>query len=277
MLLKMLGVQFVLYDQPEGWSTMTEKRSLRHLWLLILSITMVISIVTFPFQVLAEPDYDILQISTSYKSLLSNPERTGMLDRIVREAFERIGVEVEIVFNPTGRSLSDVNEGFADGELNRIKGMEENFPDLVRVPEPNMVMDFVAFSKKDLEIEGWDSIKDLYIGIVKGWKILEENTKGFPHVTLVPSETELFRMLDMGRIDVALYSKLTGYEQIKLRGLKGIRHLEPPLVSRKMYLYLYKEHEDLVPSVAEALRSMKKDGTYLKIVEKATSHLTQEF
>jgi polar amino acid transport system substrate-binding protein len=255
---------------------MTKKRDLQHLSVCFLIIQVVIIINLFPFRACAASERQVLTISTSYKSLLSIPERTGMLDRIVIEAFDRIGFDVEIVFNPTGRSLSDVNEGFADGELNRIEGMEAGFPNLVRVQEPNMIMHFVAFAKKDLEIEGWESLRDLHIGIVKGWKILEENTKGFPHVTLVPSETELFRMLDMGRIDVALYSKLTGYEQIQQRRLTGIWHLEPPLASRNMYLYLNREHEDIVPSVAKALRSMKEDGTYMQIVEEVTSHLTQE-
>ena len=110
----------------------------------------------------------ILIVSTSYKSLLSTPDQKGMLDLLVKEAFRRIGLEAEIVFNLTGRSLSDVNEGLADGELNRIEGMEKNFPNLVMVPEPNMVMDFVAFSKRDLPIDGWDSIRGLRVGIVRG-------------------------------------------------------------------------------------------------------------
>jgi polar amino acid transport system substrate-binding protein len=110
-----------------------------------------------------------------------------MLDLLVKEAFSRIGLEAEIVFNPTGRSLSDVNEGLADGELNRIEGMEKNFPNLVRVPEPNMVMDFVAFSKKEYIINGWESISDLRIGIVKGWN-LRENTAAFPCNLCPPNE-----------------------------------------------------------------------------------------
>jgi polar amino acid transport system substrate-binding protein len=197
-----------------------------------------------------------------------------MLDRIVVEAFRRIGMEAEIVFNPTGRSLEDVNEGLADAELNRIEGMEKNYPNLAMVPEPNMVMDFVAFSKEKREIRDWDSIKNLSIGIVKGWKILENNTQGFPEVTLVPSETELFNMLDLDRIEVALYDRLTGYEQIYLRGFKGMFTLDPPLASREMFLYLNRKHEALLEPLAEALREMKRDGTYDNLVEEATAHLT---
>ena len=215
----------------------------------------------------------VFRISTSYKSLLSTPEQTGMLDMLIKEAFRRSGLRAEIVFTPTERSMYDVDAGLLDGEINRIEGMEKNFPNLVMVPEPNMVMDFVAFSKRNLPIDGWESIRDLRIGIVKGWKILEENTAGFPDVTLVPTETELFNMLDKDRIDVALYDRLTGYEQIHLRGFEGMFHLEPPLASREMFLYLNREHESLAGPLAQALRSMKEDGTWSRIVAETTAHL----
>jgi polar amino acid transport system substrate-binding protein len=216
---------------------------------------------------------DTFHISTSYKSLLSNSEQTGMLDRILKEAFRRIGLQAEIVFTPTERSLADVNAGLLDAELNRIEGMEQNFPNLVRVPEPNMTMDFVAFSKHDHDVSSWESIKNLYIGVIRGWKILEENTRDFPNVTLVPTETELFTMLGKERLDIALYDKLTGYEYLKQHGFTDIRHLEPPLVSRDMFLYLHVKHSDLLDDVAEAIRSMKVDGTYQRIVSETTAHL----
>jgi polar amino acid transport system substrate-binding protein len=92
-------------------------------------------------------------------------------------------------------------------------------------------------------------------------------------VILVPTETELFNMLDKNRLDVALYSKLAGYEQLMLRGLSDIYHLEPPLASREMYLYLNKKHAHLADEVAEALRDMKEDGAYDLIVQKTTGHL----
>ncbi len=219
---------------------------------------------------------DTFYISTSYKSLLSNSEQTGMLDKILKEAFRRIGMQAEIVFTPTERSLVDVNAGLLDAEINRIEGMEENLPNLVRVPEPNMTMDFVAFSKYEHDVSSWESIKNLYIGVIQGWKILEKNTRDFPNVTLAPTETELFTMLEKERLDIALYDKLTGYEYLSQHGFTGIRHLEPPLVSRDMFLYLHIKHSDLLDDVAEALRSMKADGTYDQIVRESTAHLFVE-
>jgi polar amino acid transport system substrate-binding protein len=209
---------------------------------------------------------DPLLVSTSYNNLLSNRENTGMLDRIVLEAFDRIDVEAEIVFSETEQSLVDVNGGLLDVEMNRIEGMEAAFPNLVRVPEPNMVMRFVAFASREIRIDGWQSIRPLYIGIVHGWKILESNTEGFPGVVLVPTEVELFNMLHKDRIDIALYAQLTGYAALSELGYNEIFHLEPPLATREMYMYVHQSHAEIVDKLAEALREMKLDGTYHSIV-----------
>lgn len=220
-----------------------------------------------------EANDKVIRISTSYRNLLSTSDCSGMLDQIVIEAFRRIGIKAEIVFTTTKRSLVDVNDGLLDGELNRIEGMEQSFPNLVRVPEPNMQMHFVAFSKKDISISDWESIKELRIGIVRGWKILEQNTKDFPNVTYLTEIATLFEMLAMDRLDVVLYSKLTGYEELHKLGYDDIHHLTPPLCVSDMFLYLYKSHKELVAPVAEALREMKMDGTYDKIVQETTCHL----
>lgn len=212
---------------------------------------------------------DVFTISTSYNNLLSNPAGNGMLDRIMYAVFERLDIPCEIVFTGTERSLHDVNSGVLDAEMNRIAGMEEMYPNLVRVPEPNMVMEFVAFAREDYPIDSWESIRNLDIGIVKGWKILENNTEGFPFVTFVPTEVELFNMLRKDRIDVALYSRLTGYAVIKELAITGIRHLDPPLAKREMFLYVHTSKAYLAEDIAGALRALKADGTYDRIVREA--------
>lgn len=213
-----------------------------------------------------------IRVSTSYRNLLSNPECSGMLDRIVQEAFRRIGVRAEIVFTNTRRSLVDVNDGVLDAEINRIEGMERSYPNLVQVPEPNMQMHFVAFAKEDIPISGWGSIRRLRVGMVQGWKILEQHTKNFPNLTSLTEISKLFELLERDRLDVVLYSKLTGYEELYKLGYKDIQALSPPLVVKDMFLYLNKSHKDLATPMAEALREMKQDGTYDKIIDDTACH-----
>lgn len=213
-----------------------------------------------------------LRISTSYHGLLSNPSQTGMLDQVVIEASRRIGRKAEIVFVTTKRSLVAVNDGQFDGELNRIKGMEKSFPNLVRVPEPNMQMQFVAFAKRDIPISDWESLRQLKVGFVSGWKILERNTKDFPNLTRVVDVDNLFRMLHLDRLDVVLYSKLTGYEHLNNLGFEDINALSPPLAVKDMFLYLHSSNKDLILPLARAMRAMKRDGTYDHIVEEAVAN-----
>ena len=66
---------------------------------------------------------------------------------IAKEAFRRIGVEIELPYLPTERSISAANDGLHDGELNRIAGMEKIYPNLIRVDESMMDFEFVGLTK----------------------------------------------------------------------------------------------------------------------------------
>lgn len=217
-------------------------------------------------------------IGTSYKSLLSEPDGSGLLDRLAVEAFRRIGISVDVTFLPTERSVILANTGIHDGELNRIEGLEQWYPNLVRVPESNMDFSFVAFSKNmNLATTDWTTLKSYRIGFIKGWKILEKNLKDYPDITYANSAEQLFKLLDKGHIDVAIYGELVGYAQLKNMGLSDIKALQPPLAKRKMYMYLNVKHKKMVLKVAEALREMKSDGTYDQIVEQATAPYVKGF
>ncbi len=256
----MLINQFRLFSSPEALRTIPRARTL-------ISCGLFVAVTLLSMPLVAQEGSAPFTISTSYHNLLSNADGTGMLDRIIVDALGRCGIEAQIVFTETDRSLVDVNTGILDAEMNRIEGIDAEYPNLIRVPEPNMTMEFVAFATRDYEIDGWESIRELDVGIVRGWKILETHTEGFPNLHFVPTEAELFEMLQRDRIDVALYARLTGYAALAEMGIEGVHHLTPPLASREMFLYVHRTHAELVADIAEALRSQKRDGTYQAIVD----------
>jgi polar amino acid transport system substrate-binding protein len=199
-----------------------------------------------------------------------------MLDNIAREAFRRIGRELELPYLPAERSLIAANDGLHDGELNRIAGMEQTYPNLMRVDESMMVFEFVGFTKDAALMGGqWENLRSYRIGLIKGWKILEANVGHFPHVTYFHSAEALFKGMDSGRVDVALYGKKIGYAIIADLGLKKIRAVEPPFAKREMFMYLHKKHRELLAPLAAALRTMKIDGSYNAIVRQALSPYEQ--
>lgn len=73
-------------------------------------------------------------------------------------------------------------------------------------------------------------------------------------------------MLDGGRIDLALYTRTDGLALARGMGLSSVAPLSPALKDVDMFLYLNRKHEALVPKLAQALREMKADGSYNRIL-----------
>lgn len=204
---------------------------------------------------------------------LSNSSDTGIIDLVIKEAFKRIGIiDVSIENLPAERSLINANKGLTGGEFIRIAGLDNVYPNLIQVPEKIIDFEFVGFSKNiDIKTTGWESLKPYSIGIITGWKILENNVVGTAHRTDVEDPCQLFRLLSLDRAGIVIFEKLEGIGMIKTLGLQGIKILEPPLAKKEMFLYLHKKHKKLVPMVAAALKEMKNDGTYENILKEGLS------
>ncbi len=204
-----------------------------------------------------------LLLSTFIGPPLSTPDQTGMYDLVLKEAFSRLGMEIDIIQLPAERSLTNANKGITDGDFVRISGLENIYQDLVMVPEKITDFEFVAFSRRmNFRTTDWQFLRPYNVAIVRGWKILEENITGTQSLVRAQNQNILFTLLDRDRTDIVVYSRFEGYSLIKKLEIKGIKALEPPLAVREMFLYLNKKHEKLAPLVADTLREMKSDGTF---------------
>lgn len=204
----------------------------------------------------------------------STPDGRGFEDLILKEAFRRVGLDVRITPLPSERALINVNQGIDDGLFVKVAGVEAGYPNLVRVPEPVCDYEFAAFGRDpSLDITGYPSLAPLSIAFIRGWKNPEAATVGMKSVTRVKDDEALFEMLLHGRVDVIVYEALQGRVWIRNHGLKGIHRLGPPLAATEMYLYLNVRHGDLAPRLAAALKAMKADGTWRRIVDSVVGGL----
>lgn len=192
----------------------------------------------------------------------------GFLDLVVRRIFNEAGLSVRLVRLPAERALRNANAGIDDGELTRIKGIDETYTSLVMLPESIIRWDFVALTRdKTIQVRNWKDLEKYNIGYIRGWKILERNTRNCRNVSIVSSPDELFAMLDKGRIDIALYSKWMGLAIVKRKNMQGVRVLSPPLEQREMYIYLNKKHSAHVEKITAALRKLKNSGEYQRLFD----------
>jgi polar amino acid transport system substrate-binding protein len=196
----------------------------------------------------------------------SRADGTGFEDRIVSEAFRRIGVAVKLVRLPSERALQNADKGIDDGNYVRIAGLSGLYPNLIMVPEPMSEFAFTAFTRDPgLKTAAWADLRTRRVAIVIGWKIAEQHLEGAPSITRVRDEEGLFTLLDKGRVEVVVSSLHSGAAIIRAHGYTGVRALAPPLSVQPMYLYLNKKHAALVPKLAEALRNMRRDGTLQRL------------
>jgi len=206
---------------------------------------------------------------------LGTPERNGFLNQVVEGMLKSINYQPNYEYVFEARGLRNLNEGIDDGNLPRVAGLEKSFPNIRMVPGKVMDFDFQVFSKnKKIKIQGWNSFDSLDVAFVKGWKILEKNIKA-KSVTTVPTVQHLFKLLENNRVDIVIYERWQGVGIAKSLGFTDIKPVEPPLVTKEMFLYVNKKHEGIIPSLSKALKQMKSNGQYQKIKESTLSKAAQ--
>jgi len=216
--------------------------------------------------VLADAGKTLVISNGATKPPMHTKDFTGFIDIILGTALKRIGYQLDTRALPNERSLINADRGIIDGESNRIAGLDEVYPNLIRVPEKIMDWEFVAFATQDIDMaNGWESLTPHLTCFITGWKIFEFNVPRETVVTKIKHPEQLFILLDKNRVDIALYELWQGLGLIQKFNYKGIRALSPPLAKKEMFTYLNKKHVNLVPKLAQSLKELKADGTYERI------------
>ena len=179
---------------------------------------------------------------------------------VLIEAYQHIGMKIKVKYQPAARALITSNTGLADGEVQRIYGINKKYTNLVMVPISIGKFGGYVFTKNiEFRINGWNSLKPYKIGVVRGVMFTDKGTEGMNR-SLITNKTQLFLLLDRGRIDIAVTAYLTGLHGIKESKVKGIKILRPPVQEYALYHYLHKKHADLIPKLTPILEKMEKEG-----------------
>lgn len=211
----------------------------------------------------------VILLNTTGQSPLNTDNQKGFMDEVAAEAFRRINVKLQTVHLPAERGLKYSNRGIIDGELVRVKGIDKRYTNLIRVPEKIMDWEFVTFSYKPVSLaNGWKDLSGKSVAHINGWKILEKNIPANSEVIRVSNVDYLFNLLRRNRTDYAIYEKWGGKYLLSMMSMNDVILGQPPLAVKEVFIYLHKKHKALVPQLTKALVSMKKDGSYKKLVNK---------
>jgi len=196
-----------------------------------------------------------LVLNTSNDPPNSTDAANGICDLVLQEACRRLAIELTIVRLPSERALLNANDGVDDGNFARVAGLSETYPNLIQVPESITRFEFVAITGgKQFTPANWASLEPYDVGIITGWKILEQNITGVKSLTRVADRHILFNLLKAGRVDCIVYDQRQAQVAAKDESFSAMTILQPQLAVREMYPYLHKRHQNLVPRLAEAIR-----------------------
>lgn len=179
---------------------------------------------------------------------------------ILKEAYGQMGYNIRIERYPPTRALYMSNEGHVDGEMHRIDGMSNSYPNLIQVPVVvGKLIGEVYTIHEDFVVDGFESLRPYRIGVRRGIVFSERGTKGMD-VLRADTIEQLLRSLMARHTDVVVLNRLDGQTLIESFAGSGIRSLKPPVVEVDFYHYVNATHAHLVPELTRILKDMESSG-----------------
>ncbi len=205
----------------------------------------------------------------------SLPEQ-GFFSAVSKAVFKRAGYDIKIQFLPWKRALEEARSGKYDGLLGAYhnKGRAKNF----YYPDPLYSSDevFIQYKGKGIEYTKVEDLKGYSIGGMRGAaNLVELKARGFD-VRETVNDMQSLMKLNSSRIDLVLMGRPQVLYMLennaKLKSLAGhVEILEPPYKSSSLYCPISKKRMDgkiIVKKFNEALKAMKVDGSYSKILKR---------
>lgn len=200
---------------------------------------------------------------------------------VLLKAYQDLGINLNIIHTPVGRSLLLANNGEVDGEVSRITKIEKEYKNLIRVPVPINYVDIRMFSYNKKLLMHDTNISSFYrIGCVKGVilieKIITELGETCQSVTGFKQAVE---MLNQNKLDALILPLSVGLHFKKVDPLFINSFYGKTLAKEPLFHYLHNKNHTLVAKLTNILTKMEIDiyaKTYQESSNKALFNLNKK-
>jgi len=203
-----------------------------------------------------------------------NMKNQGYVAEVVKEAFKRGGIEVELKFYQWSRVVGLAKAGKVDGYFPEYyaDGVKEYAAFSEAMPGGPLGF----FKRKDQDIS-YNTLKDLEgykIGVVKGYVNTEEfDNAAFLTRDIAKDDLTNLKKLAAGRLDLMVADKFVGTFLMNANlpdKAKEIEFLAKPLAEPELFVCISNKVEgqaDKVAAFNKGLAEIKADGTLDKILK----------
>lgn len=205
-----------------------------------------------------------------------NLQEGGFFTALSREAFKRAGYELKVVFVPWKRAVEQAKNGHYDGLLGAYFIDERteyfNFTDSIAKNEEF----FIQRKGGGITYAQIEDLKKYTIGGIRGGvQVSELIQKGF-NIDVATDEIGNIKKLNAKRVDLIIMGKqqlhylLRNNEELK-QSKREVQFLIPPFKTYDLFNTITKKivgGEDIVRKFNKALKDMRADGSYDKILKR---------
>ena len=187
---------------------------------------------------------------------------------LLADIYKKAGLVLKVQPMPGARANASALAGDTDGEVARIQAYATKNSTLVKVEPGYYYLTTGAFAKaeKGISISSKDNLKKYKVGIVRGVAHAEAATDGLSGVQVAGDTDQLYKLLDSGRIDVAIDEAINGPIVAKKLGLKDIK-LVGEIAKLDLFNILTPGKKELAPKISAAIKSMKETGELSKLIK----------
>lgn len=193
---------------------------------------------------------------------------------LMEEAYAELDIELTYLDMPRARSIVEANAGRIAGELGRLPGLEQDYPNLIRVDFPLFQYQLVIVA--DRRQCGLCELNDLenlaYVNGMQGVEhLLAEHDYQRPVVQALDLE-QLQLMYRSHRVKAII---LNDFEAQQLGLLDDPHNIAVPVLTELGYHYVHKQHAALVPQLYDVLNRMHSAGRVTAIMREAGARSSQ--
>jgi len=226
------------------------------------------------------PRADTVDITTGHYPPWTDSKQPGdgVINQLVTAAFATQGLAVNYVHLPWKRALVETRRGKHPASSFWLPGATDDKALLTSEPLLNTrTVFFQRAQDPPISWERLEDLKDYRIGATMGFTytpaFYDAVDEGLIQVLFVPDESQNFKLLLAGRIDLFAASEFAGLAMARELGIETdrLRIVQPPLLESPVHILFSSDHprgRQLLESFNRGFRMIRDSGEYQRILER---------
>ncbi|WP_427983716.1 hypothetical protein [Agarivorans sp.] len=195
-----------------------------------------------------------MQIATVSEADIPNATITQ-----IKHAYRQLGFTAQLQYMPALRALKQAEHAQEfDAVLLREPTAESYLTQYLKIDVPLRRLLHVAYATRtQMGVSDWQSLNHYRIAIVRGFLSINQALADHQKLEIVNSVHQAIRMLETGRVDLAILPDIFGNYEIEHHGHSSVK---PVAVLGQTYLYhfIHKKHRELVPALTQAFAQLEQ-------------------